>query len=101
MVCVAREGEKYLPEVVEEYGLAKSWFDQQGITVNLTRISTFGPDDPACSDILVVGQRSDTKHIESVDIESAYVTRMLDCKMISQSQYQKLQDEIWLGIKAN
>lgn len=96
-VCVAPETKRYLPAVVREYNLAKAWFDARGIPLEVKRITTFGPDTHACSPLLVVPQRADTKHIEHTDIESAYTARLLDCKVIPEPTYQQLQDEIWLG----
>uniref|UniRef100_UPI0026294BEC hypothetical protein n=1 Tax=uncultured Mobiluncus sp. TaxID=293425 RepID=UPI0026294BEC len=57
----------------------------------------FGPAAQNCSPLLVVPQRGGTKHIQHTDIESAYIARLLDCKMIPELKYQQLQDEIWLG----
>lgn len=96
-VCVAPESKRYLSAVMREYDLAKGWFDEHEISLEVKRITTFGPDAPTCSPLLVVPQRGGTKHIEHTDIESAYIARLLDCKVIPELKYQQLQDDIWLG----
>lgn len=95
-ICTAEESAQHLSKIVKAYQASSTWLKEQNISINISKITTFGRIEDTCDKTLVVSQRAQTDHIEEKDINNAYIVKLLDCGKITIAKYQQLQDEIWL-----